>query len=399
MSAATSITNAAPEAAALSGPLRSVWLSATDEFASLRSEWAELFEAAACESVFLSFEWMFTWWKHWGPDRRLAIVAVRDDCGTLVALAPFSIARSRPSGMRRLSFLADDHVGSDYLGILARPGWEKAAVEAIASALLFHRRDWDYIELGDAEDSSLLASLCARLETAGMTATKTHASTCHFIPLPSSFDGYLAGIGIKLRANYRRRWRILERTGPAEFIAVSDPAGLERHFPELVRLHRIRFERRQQESAFVRPGVPAFHEEALKALAARGWARLYLLRANGQVVAALYGFSMGSAFQFYQCGMDPEWMKVSVGQILVGRSIDEAIRTGHSDFDFLRGDESYKAQWTERTRETVTVRLFDYRPASLAARAAYVAAAALRRVKRWVKAARAKPAPDAQENG
>jgi len=399
MSATTSVqTRDASESAEAPEAVRAAWIATNSEFERLREEWTELFAAAGTESVFLSFEWMFTWWKHWGKGRRLAIVAVRDGRGRLVGLAPLSTARSRPSGMRRLSFLADDRVGSDYLGILARPEWEEAAVEAIVSALLLHRRDWDYIEFGDAEDGRLLAGLCARLEAGGMTARKTRASTCHHIELPSSFDTYLAEVGIKLRSNYRRRWRVIERTGPAEFIAVSDPGGLEQHFPELLRLHRNRFEQRERESAFVMPGVPEFHQEALRELAARGWPRLFLLRVSGQTVAALYGFSMGRKFQFYQCGMDPEWMKLSVGQILVGASIEEAIRTGHTDFDFLRGDESYKAQWAEQRRQTVTVRLFDGRPASLAARAAYVAAGVLRQVKRRIKAARAKARAEAPEN-
>ena len=122
--------------------------------------------------------------------------------------------------------------------------------------------------------------------------------------------------------------------------------------------------------------------------AARGWARLFLLRASGQTVAALYGFSIGSTFQFYQCGMHPAWLNLGVGQLIVGGSIHEAIRAGHAEFDFLRGDESYKAQWAELSRWTVTVRLFDRRPASLAARIAYGAAALLRKAKRRLGAAR-----------
>jgi CelD/BcsL family acetyltransferase involved in cellulose biosynthesis len=389
----------APEATEVSGPAQTTWISTAGDFDNLRDDWTELFEAAAPGSVFLSFEWMFTWWKHWGERRALAIVAVQDACGRLVGLAPFSIERVFPAalGPRRLSFLADAHVGSDYLGILARPGWEQAALDAIASAVWAHRREWDYIELKDAQDGPTLAGLCARLEAMGMSASKTPAFVCHYIPLPPSFDAYLAGVCIGLRSNYRRRWRVLERKGPAEVVTLSDTAGLERNFPELLRLHRKRFEQREQESAFTRSGVPAFHADALRALAARGWARLFLLQASGQTVAALYGFSMGKTFQFYQCGMDPAWLNLGVGQLLVGSSIQEAIRAGHAEFDFLRGDEPYKTQWAEQSRRTVTLRFFDRRPASLAACMAYATAAALRKLKRRIASARAKAKAQAQE--
>jgi CelD/BcsL family acetyltransferase involved in cellulose biosynthesis len=392
-------TRPAPEVSEVSGPAQATWIATAEDFESLRGDWTELFEAAASRCAFLSFEWMFTWWKHWGKGRALAIVAVQDDQGRLVGLAPFSIARVFPAalGARRLSFLADAHVGSDYLGILARPGWEQAVLDAIATAVWARRSEWDYIELGDAEDGPLLASLCARLEAMGMSVHKTPASVCRYIALPASFDAYLAGISINLRSNYRRRWRVLQRMGPADIVAVSDPAGLERHFPELLRLHRMRFQQREQESAFTRSGVPAFHEEVLGELAARGWARLFLLQASGQTVAALYGFSIGKTFQFYQCGMHPGWLNLGVGQLVVGSSIQEAIRTGHTEFDFLRGEERYKAQWAEPSRQTVTVRLFDWRPASLAARIAYGAVASLRKTKRRLRMARTQAGAEDKE--
>jgi CelD/BcsL family acetyltransferase involved in cellulose biosynthesis len=137
--------------------------------------------------------------------------------------------------------------------------------------------------------------------------------------------------------------------------------------------------------------VPAFHVDALKALAARGWARLFLLRVNGEAVAALYGFSLGKTFQFYQCGMHPGWTHQGAGQLMIGNSIDEAIRTGHADFDFLRGGESYKAEWAEQSRHTVVARFFDQRPASLGALAMFRAQSGLRRIKRLLRPTPPKP--------
>jgi CelD/BcsL family acetyltransferase involved in cellulose biosynthesis len=368
-----------------SASLRFEWLTTNAEFERLKPEWAELFRAAGRENVFLSFEWMFTWWRHWGKGRRLALAAVRDAQERLTALAPFCI--SRGFGLRRLAFLADTHVGSDYLGILARPGSEQAAAEAVAEAVWRRRREWDYIELGSAREGPELEALCAALVRRGMREERTPAAVCHHVPLPASFDEYLAHISINLRSNFRRRWRAIQRTGPAEFAAYEGPA-IEGHFPELIRLHGMRFEQRRQQSAFLKPGVPEFHAEALKALAGRGWARLFLLRAGGETVAALYGFSMGGTFQFYQCGMHPGWMHMGVGQLMVGNSIQEAIRTGHTDFDFLRGDEPYKAQWAEQSRHTVRVRLFDSRPRSLTARAAFKLSAVLHRAKHKIVSAR-----------
>ena len=87
------------------------------------------------ENIFLSHGWMFTWWKHFGKGQ-LAVIAVRDAGGRLVAVAPFYIARTSAGlGARRLGFLGDKHVGSDYLNVLADAACGLAAVEEIARIL------------------------------------------------------------------------------------------------------------------------------------------------------------------------------------------------------------------------------------------------------------------------
>lgn len=388
----TAVASAGPiarvaESLVSSGALHAEWVNTTAEFEQLAAEWMDLFQRAKRENAFLSFDWMFTWWKHWGKGCRLAILAVRTTGGRLVGLAPWYIARSRPAGLgpRRLAFLADTHVGSDHLNILTEPGCGGAAVEAIVRTLARDRSRWDYIELRDAEDTPLFSSLCARLEQAGLTAYRSAASVCHHIPLPASFEEYLPRLSTSLRCNYRRRSKALASDGQFEFVVVSSANDLERHFPDLLRLHGMRFQQRGRESAFLQPGVPEFHRDAVQSLAARSWARIFLLRVSGEIVAILYGFSVGKTFQFYQCGMHPGWMRNGVGQIMVGHAIQEAIRSGHGDFDFLRGDESYKGEWAEQFRRDVTARFHDRRPASLAALAAFRAIAALRRAKSYLR--------------
>ncbi len=372
--------------AAIQGDIQSTWIATSAELALLESEWNDLFQRANPENIFLSYGWMATWWKHFGKGQ-LAVIAVRDAAGILQAVAPFYVSRSSEAlGARRLAFLADDHVGSDYLSILSTAAFGATAVEEIARVLFAHRRQWDYIELCDTADSPIMAALSAEFAARGMHASETTRRVCRYIPLPPTFEKYLAGISTSLRANYRRRWRILQNEHQAECVAISDPAGLEKTFPTLIALHRMRFEQREAESAFLAPRVPQFHAEALRVLAKQGAARLFLLKAAGESIAAIYGFSVGQAFQFYQCGMHPGWVRHGLGQVLIGNAIEQNIASGHATFDFLRGDESYKMQWTSQAHENVTLRFFDQRPASAAARASLHLSAALRTVARKVRA-------------
>jgi CelD/BcsL family acetyltransferase involved in cellulose biosynthesis len=333
------------------------------ELDRLSTEWRGLFHRIGCRTPFLSVDWMIAWWNHWGAGHRLWVVTVRNETGRLVGVAPFYLRRSRFGilGSRVLCFLAGRNVGSDHLNVLVEPAYEEPAIEAIVELVVGHRDEWDFLELADSEEASpTLCRLSQQLQARSMTRLVTRSIDCPFTPLPATFEEYLAGLGSNLRYNVRRRWRALEREG-VKFINYQGGNELYVRFCDLVHLHRLRFLDQDRVSSFLVPKVQAFHAEALQRMAAAGLARLFTLEIGSHTIAALYGFSTGKTFSFYQSGMDPAWARLSVGLVLMGCSIREAIRHGHDTFDFLRGDEAYKFQWATQSRRAVTVCFFDRR--------------------------------------
>lgn len=374
----------ASESCASAGGLTAACLSTSSELVTFSGEWRELFQRIGCQTPFLSVEWMASWWRHWGGKNQLFIVTVRQASGRLLAIAPFYVRRSvfGPLGPRGLCFLAHKWVGSDHLNILVDPEYEQPAIQAILGFVEQRRAVWDYIELADGEEASpAFARLCEGFQLLGMTQRVTHAETCPYTALPSSFETFLAGVGSNLRYNFRRRRRAFEREGEFKFTVLRSHDELQEHFGELVRLHRLRFEHQHKYTSFLTPHIQDFHADALTHMAANGMARLCLLQVGGKAVGALYGFSVGKTFSFYQTGIDPAWQRLSVGLVMMGCSIEEAIRTGHERFDFLRGDEAYKFQWAQDSRRAGTHYFFDRR---LRSQCAWPEVQAMRYLKRLV---------------
>ena len=355
----------APKSCAPSGGLAAVaCLRTSSELAAFSGEWRELYQRIGCQNAFLSVEWMASWWRHWGGRHRLFVVTVREMSGRLIAIAPFYIRRSGfgPGRPCALCFLAHKWVGSDHLNVIVDPKHEHLGVDAIVRFVEQQRAEWAYIELAAGEETSrIFARLCQGFKSLGMTERVTDSEVCPYTTLPSSFEEYLAGVGGSLRYNFRRRRRALEREGQFKFIVLRSGAELQEGFGKLVRLHRLRFEQQHKYSSFLAPHILEFHADSLEQMAAAGMVRLFLLQIGDEPVAALYGFSANKTFSFYQIGMDPAWARLSVGLVMIGCSIEEAIRTGHERFDFLRGDEAYKFQWARDTRPDVTRYLFDRR--------------------------------------
>jgi CelD/BcsL family acetyltransferase involved in cellulose biosynthesis len=99
-------------------------------------------------------------------------------------------------------------------------------------------------------------------------------------------------------------------------------------------------------------GICAFHRKVARQLLNEGGLRLYLLTLEGREAAAFYGFRHKRRTMYYLGGFLPEFKQLNVGTIIVGYAIEQAAREGAPEFDFLRGDESYKYDWGAINRLT-----------------------------------------------
>lgn len=328
-------------------------------FEALRDEWNELLRNSSSDCLFLTWEWLYTWWKHLSEDRRLHLIAVRGD-GELVALAPLAL---RPPRLRRLlpfralEFLGSGSVGSDYLDILIRRGQEPHVLPVLGKFLANGKFMLDLSRI--SRNSAQALALALELGQQGWIATRSSTDVCPFIELSGhDWESYLASLGPAHRYNVRRRLRNLTRRWRVSFEPVRSESQRSEALRQLMALHRRRWQERGSPGAFHPPALAAFHEELTRLALGQGWLRLYLLRLDGQPVAALYGFIYRRAFYFYQSGFDPGFHKYSVGLVAMGLAIRSAIEEGAQTYDFLRGDEPYKLLWTRAERDLVRLELY-----------------------------------------
>ena len=85
---------------------------------------------------------------------------------------------------------------------------------------------------------------------------------------------------------------------------------------------------------------------------------LTTLDLGGEPAAAWYGFTDHDTLYFYQSGRDPRWERESVGQVLLAAMMRRGMERGFRRFDFLRGEDPYKRQWTTTARVTQELIVF-----------------------------------------
>jgi CelD/BcsL family acetyltransferase involved in cellulose biosynthesis len=327
------------------------------EFTSLRPEWHALLRDSTAPNPFLTWEWLHSWWSHYGTSGRLRLLVVRDG-HVPVAIAPFQLISAPLYWFSRLEFLGTGDAGSDYLDLIIRRGSEVEAIDSIAE---FLQTEQLTLRLRHLPPQPLAARLATQLEGAGWAASQAEDGRCPVVALGGhTFDSFLGTLGASHRANVRRRIRALERLG-ARFERVTTHHERQQMLETLATFHVQRYADRGGSTAFSDPVVRDFHEDATRLALDRGWLRMYAIRIDSGVAAVMYGFSDGGRFYFYQHGHDAKQASRSAGLALMAWTIQAAIDEGCSEFDMLWGTEPYKALWARDVRILQRLDLFPVR--------------------------------------
>ncbi len=333
------------------------------DFAALRTPWNALLRESRSDCVFLTWEWLHTWWTHLGGDLSLHILLVWDG-EELIGIAPLARTHAALPWLSRLEFLGTGYAGSDYLDLIAHPDRELDAARAVANAL---RASDLALHLDHLPPDSIVASsLVEPLAASAWTAMQTAGGTCPYIPLAGrSWDSYLGSLGSAHRANFRRRLRGLDKQFAVRFERATTNEARRAGLETLISLHNRRWDTRGGSTAFPTPACRAFHYDITKLALDRNWLRLYELRLNDEVAAATYCFTYGGRCYFYQGAFDDRYQQQSVGMVAMGLTIKAAIEEGAREFDMLFGVESYKWLWAQHARSLYRIDLF---PSDLAGR-------------------------------
>lgn len=334
-------------------------INTTDDFRQLREEWNELLENSSSDCLFLSWEWMFTWWKYLSEDKQLHVITVRND-RKLIAIAPLVLRPRRLMRLlpfRVLEFVGTGSVGSDYLNVLIRQGYEQDALRIMAGCLTEHGLVLEFSQV--ERTSSNMIGLVLQLRQLGWDPDRTTINFCPYIQLgQKSWDTYLAGLGRSHRYNFRRRLRNLERSFDVRFKRAETEEERHAALQVLTSLHLERWSTRGGSDAFHKPELLDFHEEMTSIALQKNWLRLYVLYLDNRPAAAIYGFIYNNIFYFYQSGFDPAYGRYSTGMVIMGLAIKSALEEGADEYDLLHGHEDYKYLWANKERELVRLDVF-----------------------------------------
>ena len=348
-------------------------------------------------------EWLATWWRHYGQPHELYTLCVRDSDSRLAGIAPWYLQRSASEG-RALRFLGSGEVCSDYQSLLVEPGRESEVTSVLADWLVDHRNErrdaWDLLHLsGVAADDLATRALAERLAGHGCQIHQSAGPNCWRLALPGDWQTYLASLSKSHRKQVRRLEERCFGTGRAVLRTVERADDLPRGLKILTELHQRRRQALGESGCFASPAFAAFHAEAMQRLLAAESLRLHWLELDGQPVAAEYHLAGGGVVYGYQAGVDPQRLDDEPGRLAAIATLKLAIEQGYQAFDFLRGDEPYKAHWRAEPRPSIELRIVPRRASARLRHTVWLAREQVRRLVRGSAAVEASASPATRRNG
>jgi CelD/BcsL family acetyltransferase involved in cellulose biosynthesis len=333
-------------------------LSGAEALSSLAPEWQALFDATNAPP-FLSWEWISAWHKWLGREKHPRLFCAREG-GVLVGLLALGEEERRLKGtsarVRRISFLGDQLGGSDYLDVLALPGYEQECANVLFGHIAEHI-EFDILELDGLPCDSPSASWLA-CRFGGNTNFRYWLEpryVCPQVRLDKPWEELLRHFSRP--GCFSRNLRRLRRLPGFDHRVVTDPDQAAPAFERFLALHESSWASRGGSGATGRQSLKGFHRDVVVRLALAGRLRFEEIWIDGACRASLYGIGSGERYCFYLSGYDPAWAKYSLGFIVIGLSIAGAVERGVKFYDMLRGAESYKFEWANEARATFAVQV------------------------------------------
>ncbi|MEO8495977.1 MAG: GNAT family N-acetyltransferase, partial [Planctomycetota bacterium] len=360
-------------------------IATTDAFAQCSESWDCLTRGVP----FRSWEWLSTWWEHYGADRELYVLAAHDDLGTLIGILPLFRERSATRG-RVLQLLGSGEVCTEYVTVLATNEHEDPVIDAIANWLIkASRRDakdadaWDLLELDTVLTSdSALAKLVGALAEAGCGVHRKPALNCWKLALPASWDEFYEGASTSRRKSIRKLQRNAIDCGRFEFKLANTDDEFRGTMKLFVELHQKRRISLGEPGCFASKKFAAFIDGVSHRLWSRGILELSWIELDGQPVGVDYCLLNADTTYVYQGGLEPAAQKEAPGHLMTMALIKHSIRSARTTYDVLRGDETYKADWGALPQPTITLRISANRTVAHLRQGVWLAGATM---KNWIK--------------
>lgn len=330
-----------------------------EDLCLIQGAWNELLELEKRDCIFMTFEWLTTWWRYFGAGKQLFILVVKEG-REITGIVPWMIRQVWKGRLnrRKIEFIGTGL--SDWLDFII-PYRKEEHLELIFRYLQERPMAWDLMDLREIPSSSENAIILQKvLHKNGTMYSIYPDSICPYIEIQTDWDSFLKEqFSGKTRWQMRRSEKRLHKEGEVRIKLLRDLTEEPGTIQRIVQMRQSEYYRgKKRQGLFDDPAKRGFFEEIISLFSPKGWVNIPLLELSGQLIAYRLDFQFRGRYYGYFLGFNPGFSFCTPGKVLMTHLIKECFDKQMAEFDFLRGDESYKFDWTNKYRQNMRIMLF-----------------------------------------
>lgn len=310
-----------------------------------RELWSEVFRVRPHQPS-VSFEWTRALFhNHLGKNDRLVLVVLRDR-ERIQGIVPLVAESSRLFGLPMVT-LAPLSERYNTHGDLLLSAASENLVGALLDALFSFPYPWDMFRMSRLIEGSPLTACLEDQLRRGQTSFRSRSETPSFVlPLPGSYDKYLARRSGKFRNFVRRAEKRLARLGRIEFLQTGVHLDLDAAYTALIDIETRSWKHEHGTAISAIGRQRNFYQELCRGMFESGRLHLTFLTLDGAPIAYNLGLVFDDTYYYLKTSFDEAFRAHSPATVVRSRLLALLIESGISTFDFPGEPYEWEAQWT-----------------------------------------------------
>lgn len=337
------------------------------DFQKLEPQWDEMLAHSDFQMPFYSWTWYDTWWKHFGHDYGLFVIAMEDGDGRLLAVAPLMKGRRRVHGLwvSEITFLGNCISPRNTL-LFRRGVCSDEVLAHTVDCLAEHHDEWDMARLWNIpEQMPFLTGAEEVLESRGFHVLREPAWESAFIELQGDFETYMAhNFGKQRRRGIRQKVRQLSGLPEYRLLDFRRPEEMSQALELAFAVSHASWKGRIGTDMSRSAASKGFYTEITERLAPRGEVRIWVSMLGDTPLALEYSLVSADATYLIVNDFNEAHQRWSPGTVLLHQVVERAFEEGRAEFQFSGDIYDYKSHWATGIHHHVTLDVFQPRPYS-----------------------------------
>ena len=330
-------------------------ITTLEEWSAWRERWQRLLDRAGPPFVYLTHEWIETWWQHFGRQHEVDILVAEDEEGPAGAL-PLMRSAYGKAGLtaKCLEFIGAPFRGHLFARCMDLPIARQRVdcLGAICEYLREHRGEWDFANLRRFPVASEnLAALHQMAPQFGLRLRAGESHSTYLLPLGCSWEELLARQTGHFRNNLRYSGRRLNALGKVTMEDYATPEEVSAALPEIVELIGQSWQGGAGTSWVSEPAIRDFYLAVLLRLSEVGQVRLSAVRLEGRMICYAQLLTCKDYSWFRDTVYHPDFKQGAPGINLLARLVQWSCENGLAVMEMGGGLQYYKRVWSEQTAD------------------------------------------------